>query len=94
MTTGLKRSLVAIFLSGAVAVSAFVAPADASPAGGGLYAASVATTSGPGFKVGGSKITFSSTIRSTSSSVRYLHGKGRLISIFLWQGPDHRRRSY
>ena len=71
---GLKRSLVSVAVSVAFAATALVSPADASPAHGGSYAASVATTTNPTVKINGSQLVIGSRVRSTSSAVVYLHG--------------------
>jgi len=72
----LKRSLVTIALAAAVSATAIAGPADASPAGGGSYAASVATKPGPTvtFSPGGTTVTLGSRILSTSTAVTELHG--------------------
>jgi hypothetical protein len=77
---GLKRSIVSIALVTAFSAAALVGPADASPAGGGSYAASVATLPGPKVTLNttGTGVKLGSRILSTSTSVTQLHGTVKL----------------
>lgn len=76
----LKRSLVTLAAAAAVSATALVGPAEASPAGGGSYAASVATQPGPSVNLNANKtkVTLGSRILSTSTAVTYLHGSVKL----------------
>lgn len=68
-----KRLIPATIAALAIGTIGAVQPAQANPAGGGNYAASIATATTPIVgKVG--VYSFGATIRSTSSSVTTLHG--------------------
>jgi len=85
---GLKRSIVLIAFATAFTATAIAGPADASPASGGSYAASVATLPGPRVTLNttGTGVKLGSRILSTSHAVTQLHGKVKLRAVFSKSG--------